>query len=305
MQTVLITGGTGLIGTALTSLLRQKGYEVIILSRKPHKAKVNATSFCWDIKQRYIDPKAIENTDHIIHLAGAGIADKRWTKKRKKEILGSRVNSSALIVKALKEIPNNVKTVVSASAMGWYGPDRKSRKPFVESDPPANDFLGSTCQRWEESISRVKEAEKRLVILRTSIVFSTKGGAFKEFLGPMKFGIAPILGSGKQVVSWIHIDDLARLYLAAIENSHMNGVYNATTAEPITNKELMLKVARARRRPFIPIHVPALALKTLFGELSIEVLKSATLDNKKVKETGFTFIYPGIDSAVNDLVRVP
>jgi uncharacterized protein len=305
METVLITGGTGLIGTALTSLLQSKGYNVIILSRKPHKSRDNVSYLQWDTRKNYIDPAAIEHTDHIVHLAGAGIADKRWTKKRKQELVDSRVNSSLLIAKALREIPNKVITVVSASAMGWYGSDRKDKKPFTESDPPADNFLGETCRRWEESVSKVKETGQRLVILRTSIVFSNKGGAFKKFLEPLKFGVAPILGSGKQVTSWIHIDDMCRLYVAGIENPGMHGVFNAATVDPVTNKELMLKIARARRRPFIPIHVPAFVLKAIFGELSIEVLKSATVDNSKLKNSGFTFIYPSVDSAINDLVRVP
>ena len=303
METVMITGGTGLIGTALMSLLTSRGYKVIILSRKAHPAKENVSYAIWDLKKSYIDPNALRETDHIIHLAGAGVADKRWTKKRKEEIRNSRINSGKLIVKALSETPNKVKTVVSASGIGWYGPDKTVNRPFIESDPSAGDFLGTTCRMWEDSIKPVTDIGKRLVIFRTGIVLSNDGGAFKEFLKPLKGGVAAILGSGNQVISWIHIEDLCRLYLAAIEMPQINGIYNATAPETITNKELMLKIAKVRGRPYIPIHVPELALKIVLGEMSIEVLKSATVDGTKVRKAGFSFTYPTVEAALNDLIR--
>jgi uncharacterized protein (TIGR01777 family) len=167
-------------------------------------------------------------------LAGAGIADKRWTKKRKKEIRDSRVKSSGLIVKSLSELPNNVKAVVSASAIGWYGADSviPNPKPFREDDPPDAGFLGETCREWEAGIEPVTGLGKRLVKLRTAIVMSNAGGALKEFKNPLRFGVAPILGNGRQVMSWIHIDDLVRLYIAAIENEKLEGVYNAAAPYP-------------------------------------------------------------------------
>ena len=303
MDTVIITGGTGLIGTALTKLLTSRGYKVIILSRKKHASNGDVSYALWDLKTSFIDPAAIKEADHIIHLAGAGVADKRWSKKRKTEIINSRVDSGKLIVKTLTEVENKIKTVVSASGMGWYGPDKNSKKPFVETDPPYDDFLGTTCKLWEDSTKPVVQSGKRLVHLRTGIVLSTNGGAFREFLKPFKAGVAAILGSGKQVVSWIHIDDLCRMYLAAIENAQMHGAYNACAPETITNKELMLKIAKALRRPYIPVHVPEFALKIVLGEMSIEVLKSATMDSTRIRSTGFNFIYPTADAALNDLIR--
>ena len=302
METVIITGGTGLIGTALTSLLTSKGYKVIILSRKKHAAKGNVSYALWDLKTSYIDPGAISSADHIIHLAGAGVADKRWTKKRKKEIVGSRVNSSRLIVNALSQIDNKVKSVVSASAMGWYGPDKKNGRPFIETDLPSDDFLGATCKLWEESMQPIARTGKRLVYIRTGIVFSNKGGAFKEFLKPFKAGVAAILGPGKQVISWIHIDDLCRIYLSALENYNLTGPYNASAPDTISNKQLMLKIGRVRGRPYIPVHVPEFVLKLVLGEMSIEILKSATMDDSKIRKTGFNFIYPTVDAALNDLI---
>ena len=291
-----------MIGRQLTALLVAKGYKVIVLTRKPKTGGNNVLYAQWDVDKLTIDTHAIAEADHIVHLAGEGIADRRWTDKRKQQIRDSRVNGGRTIVKALTEINNKVQTVVSASAMGWYGED-KGAAPFKETDPPSADFLGETCREWEESIQPVTALSKRLVILRTGIVLSNAGGAFREFMKPFKAGLASILGSGNQVVSWIHVEDMCRMYVAAIEMKHLNGVYNAAAPEPVTNKALMLAIAKARKRAYIPIHVPAFVLKKILGEMSIEVLKSATLDSSKIVKGGFSFIYPTIEAAVNDLVR--
>jgi len=294
-----------MIGTTLTGLLSAKGYRVIILTRSPQPSKENISYSVWNIKKSMIDPQVIREADHIIHLAGAGIADKRWTEKRKKEILKSRMEGSKLIVKALSETENRVETIVSASAIGWYGPDSKgSSRAFNETDPPNTDFLGETCRLWEESIHPVTEIGKRLVIFRTGIVLSNTGGAFPEFIKPMKAGVAGIIGNGAQKISWIHIEDICRMYLTAIERQNMNGVYNATAPEIVTNKDLILKIAKARKRPFIPIHIPEFALKILLGEMGGEVMKSTTVDDSRIRNAGFNFLFPSIDSAINDLIRV-
>jgi uncharacterized protein len=301
MATVVITGGTGLIGQALTKALIQKGYEIIILSR--HKKQQPGLRLAeWDPGKGTFEPQAIEKADFIIHLAGANVAEKRWTKARKKEILESRTKSSALIVQALHNTSNKVRAVVSASATGWYGPDQQipNPKPFREEDPPATDFLGATCRQWEESISGVQQLNKRLVILRTGIVLSNDGGAYKEFKKPMRFGFATILGTGRQVLSWIHIDDLVNLYVHAVENTNMRGVYNAVAPEPVSNRALIKTMAASAGAP-VRLPVPALVLKALLGEMSIEVLKSFTVSARKTSETGFTFQYPTIQQAVQQL----
>ena len=307
MATVLISGGTGLIGSAITQSLLAKGYDVIILTRQKNKRanRPHLSYAHWDVRQQRIDENAIRKADSIIHLAGAGVAEKRWTEKRKKEIEESRTQSGALLVKALTDIPNKVQTVVSASAIGWYGPDPQipNPQPFVETDPPANDFLGHTCQQWEASIWPVMELGKRLVILRTGIVLGNKGGAYAEFKKPLQFGAATILGSGKQVVSWIHIDDIAGLYLYALENSHMQGIYNAVAPEPVSNKQLVLSMAKAKGGLYIPVPVPVFVLKTVLGEMSIEVLKSATVSSAKVAAAGYSFLFSNIKTAVENLQR--
>ncbi len=190
MATILITGGTGLVGKALGQALLEKGYTVIILSRQTGKksAVANLSYAAWDAEKQTIDEEAISSADYIIHLAGAGVADKRWTKKRKQEIIDSRVNSSQLIVDSLKTIPNKVKAIVSASAIGWYGADPAipNPKPFEENNPADETFLGNTCKLWEESIEPVTQSGKRLVKLRIGIVLSNDGGALSEFKKPLQ-----------------------------------------------------------------------------------------------------------------------
>ncbi len=323
MSTVLISGGTGLVGKVLGQALLAKGYEVIILTRDAgKKSSTPGLSYAtWNVEDQAIDKTAISRADHIIHLAGAGVADKRWSKKRKQEILDSRVMSSRLITKSLEEIPNKVRSVIGASAIGWYGADLtpasakatvgkpnpsplggegNSLRKFIESDLPANDFLGQTCRQWEDSIELVTALHKRLVKLRIGIVLSREGGALKEFMMPLRFGIATILGSGRQIISWIHIDDLVSIFIAAIENETMNGVYNAVAPKPVSNRELVLALACSRKRFFIPFRVPSFVLKFLLGEMSIELLKSATVSADKILLTGFQFRFPDITSALND-----
>lgn len=303
METILVTGGSGMIGTALSKALLEKKYKVIILSRDPARLKPghpNLSYAGWNIAKQEIDAGAIGTADHIVHLAGAGVADRRWTEKRKKEIVDSRVKSGELLVKSLKEQTNTIKTVIGISGIGFYGPDVPG-KTFTETDIPGNDFLANTCKQWEEILGPVELLGKRLVRFRTGAVLSNAGGAIKEFRRPLKFGFATILGPGKQIISWILIDDLVRLFIYAIENTSLSGIYNAVAPGHVTNKELIMQLAKSRNKFYIPIHVPAFVLKIVFGELSIEVLKSATVSSKKIQATGFSFNYPTIQSAIQKL----
>lgn len=307
METVVITGGTGMIGTRLKDRLVQKGYRVIILTRNtPAQNNTGTIRYAkWDIEKGTVDQTAIEEADYIIHLAGAGVADKRWTEKRKREIVESRTKSGALLVKAMKQYPNKIKAMISSSAIGWYGPDTaiSKEKGFRETDPADPSFLGETCRQWEAAVSAVAD-HTRLVVFRTGIVLSNTGGAFVEFQKPLKARLATILGNGGQVISWIHIDDLCRLFIHAIENPELAGVYNGVAPDPVTNRHLVIKLAKKMYgRFFLPLCVPAFVLKTMLGEMSIEVLKSATVSANKILQTGFVFSYPEIGSAIDELVR--
>jgi hypothetical protein len=307
MQTILITGGTGLVGKKLSQYLLSKGHKVIVLTRSLPREKGNDPLLeyaLWDVKKQTIDVAAIQKADFIVHLAGAGVVEKKWTDDYKKEIIESRTQSSELITGTLKNNSNQVKAIISASAIGWYGEDSKPGFAFTEEDPADDGFLGKTCKLWEESVEVAEEHGIRVSKLRTGIVLSNDGGALAEFKKPIKFGVAGILGSGKQMVSWIHIDDLCRMYRFAIENAAIHGSYNAVAPEPVNNKELTLKLAKLIKGTFyLPLHVPAFVLKLIMGTRSTEVLKSTTVSCTKIRNAGFTFVYPSIDAALAELCK--
>jgi len=307
MATILISGGTGTIGKSLSKFLVEKQHEVIILTRHP-KPAAGAVSFAaWDPANQTIDIDALQKADFIINLAGAGVADKRWSKKRKQEIVDSRIQSCQLLVKAMQQNTNKVQAVISLSGIGWYGDDSKrnpSQKFFHEGDPADPGFLGDTCVKWENAIKPVTALNKRLVLLRPGIVLTNEGGALAEFKKPVKAGIATFFGSGEQVISWIHIDDLCRIIGYAIDKDKMQGEYNAVSPEPVTNKNLMLTLAKKMKgRFYIPVYIPAFVLKLAVGEVSVELLKSARVSCEKLKASGFQFLFPTLGVALDDLLK--
>lgn len=301
MATILITGGTGLIGSRLQQLLLAKGHQVIIVSRDvERKSDHPGLRYAyWDVHHGKMDTWAIAAADCIVHLAGAGVADKRWSAARKKEILDSRVNSSRLLGNILRTVSNNVKAFISASATGWYGPDPvvPNPSPFHEEMPAATDFLGSVCRQWEQSVDEAA-GDRRVVKLRTGIVWSKDGGAIPELKKSLKWGIAAIPGNGTQVMSWIHLDDLVRLYVRAIEDNDMEGVFNAVTPYPVSYNVLLNELVRTHARFAIRAHIPSWLMKLVLGEMSIEVLKSATVSAEKLLEHGFAFELPDVSSAI-------
>ena len=305
MYTVMITGGTGLVGNVLSRMLEAKGYQVIILTRsaKNKEKKGNIRYAEWDPGRQTIDVAALQSADFIIHLAGAGVVDKKWTSAYRKEILESRTLSSKLILDNLRNHSHQVKAIISSSAIGWYGADTVPGKMFVETDPPSDDFLGTTCRLWEESIENAP-GKIRVCKLRTGIVLSNDGGALPEFKKPLQFGIAGIIGDGRQMVSWIHIEDLCRMFIYAIENEILQGSYNAVAPVPVNNRKLTLTLANAvRGRFYIPVNVPSFILKIMMGSRSVEVLKSTTVSCEKIKQAGFTFLYPSIEAAISQLTN--
>ena len=296
----MITGGSGLVGTALTDLLLQKGYHVSHLGRSPSLGKVKC--YRWSVTGNYIDPKALEGVDAIIHLAGESVAEKRWSQSRKKEILESRTKTSELICEILKTQPNQVKVVVSATAVGYYGLST-SDEWYDETCEPGNDFLASVCKAWEASTDPIQALGIRLVKIRVGVVLSNNGGALIQMAQPVKWGFGAALGSGKQWVSWIHITDLCQIFLKAIENETMTGIYNAVAPNPVTNKELNQTIAQALQRPLWLPPVPEFALRILLGEMSQIVLTGARVDCSKVKSAGMTFDFTDANLAVKNLLE--
>jgi uncharacterized protein (TIGR01777 family) len=299
-KNVLITGGTGLVGTRLTELLLQQNYQVSIVSRKKESIP-QVTVYQWNVREQFIEPGAIENADYIVHLAGAGVADERWTESRKKEILDSRTESARLLHTTLQKSGHRPKAFVSASGVGIYGNDR-GNELLTETSSHGSDFLAEVSKAWERSVQPMSELGIRTVMLRIGIVLSEKGGALAKIVAPIRLGAGAGLGSGRQWMSWIHIDDLCRMIIYALENDALNGPYNAVGPHPDTNAELTRTAAQALHRPLLLPNVPAFALRLAFGELAATVLGSLKVSNQKITETGFTYQYPDLPKALTDLL---
>lgn len=300
MSKILITGATGLIGTRLTRMLLGKGHTVAHLSRSKTDGAIR--TWGWDIGRRYIEEGAFDGVDTIIHLAGAGIADKPWTAARKREILESRTHSTRLLYEELKKREHGVTSFISASAIGYYGFADKNHL-LRENHPPGTDFLAGVVRKWEQEVDYISQLNLRVVKVRVGIVLSMDGGALKELAKPVKFFAGAPLGTGDQYMSWIHIDDLCRLFVEAVENPLLNGAYNGVAPTPVTNRELTRAVANIMGKPLFLPAVPAFVLKMLFGEMADLVLKGSKVSSQKVQETGFVFQFPSLEKALADLLR--
>ncbi|MBD1398395.1 TIGR01777 family protein [Pontibacter sp. JH31] len=297
---ILITGGSGLIGSRLSEMLIDQGYEVAHLSRSPDKFS-HYKSFRWDVKEPYLDENAITYADYIIHLAGAGLADEKWTNARKKEILRSRVDSTQLLLDSLRKCDHHVKGFISASGVGIYGD--AGDQLMSEESTYGEDFLAEVCKAWEASVWQIKDLGIRTVIMRTGIVLSDKGGALPQMARPVKLMAGAPLGSGRQYMSWIHIDDLCRLYIRAIEDTHFEGVYNAVAPHPVTNKEFTKELAESMHRPLVLPKVPSFALNLMLGEMSEVVLTGQRVSANKVMHTGFTYEYNYLEEALESFYK--
>jgi uncharacterized protein len=300
MSTVLITGGTGLVGKHLCKRLQDKGYRVSVLSRKRRQSSTIQTYY-WDLKKKEIDTEAIETADYIIHLAGENIGDKRWTVERQKLIVDSRVETGKLIFNKIQKQGKILKAFISASAIGYYGATTSDRI-FTETDPPANDFLGDTCRKWEQMIDRFKDSGIRTVKIRTGVVLSRQEGALKKMIAPVKMGIGAPLGSGKQYLPWIHIDDLCGIYLKAVEDIQIEGAYNAVAPDHKTNEEFTRTLARVLNKPFAFPNVPAITIKLMFGKMSSILLEGSRISSDKIKSAGYDFLFPGLEGTLADLL---
>lgn len=296
---VLITGGTGMIGGALTDKFQDAGFEVAYLSRSSGLHE-GVRKYKWNISDNFIDPEAFHWADYIIHLAGAGIADKRWSADRKKTILESRTKSSKLLYKELSKRNYNIKHIISSSAIGYYGYGDENTI-FRENAKPAENYLADVTRQWEEETMQFSKLGIKNSIVRAGVVLSTKGGAFKKIRQPIKYGLGAPLGTGKQLVSWIHIDDLVGIFEYIID-SEIDGTYNAVAPEPVSNEKLTKETAHMMRMPLFLPNVPEIALKMVFGEMSEIILKGSFVASDKIRNSGYKFHFENISEAVYDLV---
>lgn len=294
---ILIAGGSGLIGTKLTTRLRERGYAVVHVGRSSSGGEV--PTFIWNPKKGIYDKAALEGVDVVINLAGAGVADKRWTRDRKKIIEESRLKSVSLLSTMVRE--SAVQTVIGASAIGYYG--FLGDKVFEESDPPGSDFLAHVTHAWEKGYQAIQDQGKRVVKFRIGIVLAKEGGALQEMVKPIRYFVGAPLGHGEQMVSWIHIDDVCAMFIRAIEQNDMQGVYNAVGPNPVSNKHVTLAIAKELNRPILVPFVPAFALKIILGEMAAIVLNGSVVSSNKIEATGFSFTYKEISSALHDLLN--
>jgi uncharacterized protein (TIGR01777 family) len=299
MEKVLITGGTGMVGRYLARRLAANNYEVGILSRRAGEQD-GIRIYRWDVGKQYIDPEALKGVSHIIHLAGAGIADKRWTAAYKKELVSSRLDSAAFLFEAVTSRDIKIKTFVSASAVGFYGEEVSGIAR--EDDPPGSDFLARLCVEWEAAASRFKRAGIRTVMIRTGVVLAKNGGYIKQVSAPIKWFAGAALGTGKQLTSWVHVDDLCGMYIKAIEDDGMSGPYNAVAPHPVTNKEITRRMAEKLKRPLLLPPVPRVVLRLVLGEVAGTLLSDQHAAPDKIKARGFVFRYPDIGSALDNVM---
>ncbi|MDB4303927.1 TIGR01777 family oxidoreductase [Desulfosarcina sp.] len=296
METVLITG-KGLIAKHLGSKLLELGYRVKYLSRT-----TSDQTYTWNIDKGQIDDEAISSADYIIHLAGANISGKRWTNKRKQEIIDSRVKSTQLIFNEVKKQNKKLKAFISASAVGYYGAIT-SDKIFKEDDPPASDFLGEVCNKWEQPADNFQGLGIRTTKIRIGVVLTENGGALEKMIPPVKMGIGSPIGTGKQYLPWIHVDDLCSIFIKAIKDSKMDGVYNAVAPDFKTNKEFTKDLAKALNKPFWFPNIPAFTMKLMFGEMATILLNGSRVSSEKIRETGFAFKFPDLKNALADILN--
>jgi uncharacterized protein (TIGR01777 family) len=298
MTKILITGGSGSVGRRLTKLLLDKGYQVNTLSRYPGKNDAVKT-FIWDIEQGIIDEHCIDGVDTIVHLAGAGIADKPWTDKQKKELIDSRTKSINLIYGLLKNKPHQVTSVVSASAIGYYS--HRGDELMTETSTPNNDFMAHCCIAWEAAVDEGEKLGLRVLKFRTGVVLDKDGGALPKMALPVKLYIGSAIGSGNQWIPWIHWLDVVDMYLYGIENIALKGNYNMVAPIPVTNKQLTQALAKQLNKPLWAPNVPAFILKLILGEMSTLVLGSTKVSAQKIQDAGFVFKFANLPVALNDI----
>ncbi|MDY0987654.1 Epimerase family protein [Flavobacterium sp. ACN2] len=301
-QNVLLTGGTGFVGKYLTDVLIEAGFSVSILSRSDRENNGRVTYYKWDLKKNYIDKNAVLNANYIIHLAGEGIVEKRWTKRRKKAIIESRVRPVEMIYSILEMNNKKLEAFISASGIGIYGAIT-SHKICTENTPPADDFLGITCQKWENAADKIGSLNIRTVKIRTGIVFGKNEGFLKKMVPTFKSGFGAVLGSGKQYLPWIHIEDLCQIYLKSIEDTKLEGAYNACVTDNTTNSRFSKTMAKLYDYSIWIPKVPAFVLKILLGQMSEAILTGQRVSSEKIQKTGFEFQFTDLEKTLINCIK--
>jgi uncharacterized protein (TIGR01777 family) len=297
---ILITGATGFIGRKLIDGLIKSGHTVAVLSRKPRVIK-NVKVYLWDVEKQQIDLTALKGVETIIHLAGENIADKKWTKERKQQLIESRTVSTQVLYKAIRATKAPVTTFISASAVGYYG--NRGDEILTEDDEAGSDFMATCCKLWEAAVDEGTAFDLRIVKFRIGIVFAKGRGALQSMEKQIRFFAGAPLGSGMQWIPWIHINDIVALFKRAVEDDSLNGTYNACAPFPVTNRTLTKSIATHLDRPVWPINVPEKALKMLLGQMSAVVLNSTNTSAQKLLTAGFQFEYTQLDDALSDIYR--
>lgn len=299
MAKILITGGTGLIGRHLSRHLLEMGHEVVLLSRNAKKGISNMKTFEWNIDKGYIDEAAFNGVEHIVHLAGEGIADSRWSSKRVLELKESRIKTSALLTTYISKYKSSIKSFVGASAIGYYGAVTTD-KIFTEQDIPATDTLGIICKEWELSYDPIKNLGIHTSIIRIGLVLAKDGGMYKKLRPLFNSGFGSAIGSGKHYMPWIHIDDLVQIFYSSILKTIPAGTYNAVSSEHITNYEFSKVFAHSLKRPFFMPKIPAFLLRLVFGRMADILLEGSRVSNNKLIATGFKFKFQSLNEALKN-----
>ncbi len=300
-KNVLITGASGLVGSRLTDMLLEGGYQVSHLGRTK-KSKKGVKSYTWDIRQGIVEEGALENVNFVVHLAGAGVADKRWSSSRKKEILQSRVKSTALLHRQLMNSNGACEAFISASAIGIYGWD--TGEVWLDENAPSGEgFLAEVTQAWESEINGLKELNLRVVMLRIGVVLSALGGALPKMAQSVKLNAGATLGTGDQFMSWIHIDDLCEMFIKSMEDSQLQGAYNAVAPNPVTNRKFTKTLAQTMKKAMWLPAVPAWTLRLMLGEMAQIVLGGNRVSSKKIASQGFNFKFEEVEPALKTLLN--